>query len=49
MTENDIFLENINLRLKDLMHPNTNDGFTIRSALKQISGKIGTLLSLIHI
>lgn len=43
MTENDIFLENINLRLKDLMHPNTNDGFTIRSTLKQISGKIGTL------
>lgn len=43
MTENDIFLNNINLRLKGLMHPNTNDGVTIRSALDQIATKIGTL------
>lgn len=43
MTENDIFLNNINRRLTDLMHSNTNDGITIRRALEQIGSKIGNL------
>ncbi len=43
MSENDIFLENINLRLASLMHPNTDDLFTIRGALDKIGSKIGGL------